>query len=368
MFVATCVAEAAHYLANHAANWKFRGQGDGGGLATLTSADQVVVTAADPRVRDEVAAILAWLAGRADDAGRIGAPIQIAIGLLARVCGEDRRVVEAGKRRRATTIAIEELERLGVLTLARNYVVGRRGREWSCWYQFGSGVLPSVVELPASAWAALARPTPRSTAPAATPHQPRQDAPGEAMVAVRVLGERIVPEGLLRVLSDGARGVPRTLLELSPEVAASPSASSSLGPVGSPVRPPWFVRMFQQRTFTPAELWEADAANVIPFPDLEARRRMTRRERLAHGTGELAPVIPLRASSASSIDPPSTGAAGAGGSATPAGPAAIDAREGALDDDRAELAEEVGSAATALPIDLMAVMAQAWRSFRRSRE
>ena len=43
MFVATCMAEAEHYLTNHAANWKFRGKGDGGGLATLTSADQVVV-------------------------------------------------------------------------------------------------------------------------------------------------------------------------------------------------------------------------------------------------------------------------------------------------------------------------------------
>ena len=144
-----------------------------------------MIAASDPRIRDEIVAILAWLAGRTDDTGRIGAPVQISTGLLARVCGGDRRVVEEGKRRRATTMALEELERLGVLTLARNYVVGRYGRGWSCWYQFGSGELPRTIELSAAAWAGLEPPSAQPPAAGAVaPHlgaaQPltaRQDAP-----------------------------------------------------------------------------------------------------------------------------------------------------------------------------------------------
>jgi len=341
-FLATCLAEAAHYLVHHAAHWKFRGHGDGGGLATLTLADRVVIDASDARVRDEVAAILAWLAGRTNDDGRIGAPVQISTALLARLCGSDRRVVDGGKRRRATTIAMEELERLGVLTMAHNYVVGRRGREWSCWYQFGSGVLPTCLELTTAAWAAL------GPAIAPSPSPPANEAPNDApsspapTVVVRVVGERAVPEGLLRVLSDGARGAPRTLLQLASDVAPSPSASS----LAATVRSPWFVRMFQRRTFTPAELWEADAAKVIPFPDLEARRRMTRRQRLAQGSGSPATVIPLR----------------------PIAPDPAPSRTTDNAENRSELAAEVGDAAEALPLDLVDVVTHAWRAFRHKRD
>jgi len=352
-----CVREAHHYIEHYAARWRFRGGGgDGGGLVTLTSPDQTVLAAIDQRVRDEASAILAWLASRADDSGRIGEPVQIATGLLDRLCG-DRRVDDDGKRRRATTLAMTELERLGVLTMASNYRVGQRGREWSCWYQFGSGELPRAVELPADAWAAL---EPQSNAVVMGPTlaiaaqpEPLPEAP--AIVTVRVVGERVVPEGLLHVLSDGVRGAPRTLLTLAPEVA-QPTASPR-------PRPPWFVRAFQRATFTPARLWEANAATVIPFPDLEARRRMTRRERLAMG-GALAPVIPLRA-------------------AASAGPGATAPREVAPErvdhpvtvatgptsgELHAELAAEVGDAAEALPLDLVDVVAHAWRAFRRGRD
>jgi len=386
-FVATCLREASHYLEHYAAKWKFRGQGDGGGLATLAPADQVVIAAADPRVRDEVAAILAWLAGRTDDTGRIGVPVQISTGLLARVCGGDRRVVEEGKRRRATTMALEELERLGVLTLAQNYVVGRHGRAWSCWYQFGSGELPRAIELSAAIWAELvppsARPfvvksdasnqgappplTERQDAPlqpppaesdasdqgASQPLTERQGAPDAPIVVVRVVGERAVPEGLVRVLSDGVRGVPRTLLEPAPDVARPTAVASA--------RAPWFVRMFQRRTFTSAELWTADVAKVIPFPDLETRRRMSRRERLAWGTGTPAPVIPMprRANdlgAASVVD------------AVPSAPDRPVTSCTVPLEPRAELVAEVGAAAVALPLDLVDVVAQAWRAFRRGRD
>ena len=374
VFRDTCLREARHYITHHAARWRFRGRGDGGGLATLTLADQAVLTASDPRVRGEVSTILAWLAGRADGDGRIGEPVQISTGLLARLCG-DRRIDDDGKRRRTTTLALAELERLGVLTLAHNYRVGQRGRVWSCWYQFGSGEMSRAVEMSAAAWAALVPPPSAVAAAAALAIVPPvavvAAAAGPATTAapgivVRVVGERAVPEGLVSVLSDGERGVPRTLLTLAPEVAR-PTAVPS-------VRAPWFVRPFQARTFTPAELRSVTAATVIAFPDLAARRRMTRGERLAWGgalsPGPLrgdasgapcargvAPVEPAperteraeRAERAEQADPPAASAPVAG-------------------ELRAELAAEVGPAATALPLDLVDVVAYAWRAFRRGRD
>lgn len=269
VFRDTCLREAHHYITHHAARWRFRGHGDAGGLATLTIADQSVLAAVDNRVRGEVSAILAWLAGRADGSGRVGAPVQIATGLLDRLCG-DRRIDDDGKRRRTTTLAIAELERIGVLTLAHNYRVGQRGRVWSCWYQFGSGAVPRTKEMAAGSWAALAQGKPPAFGEAPLCRT-------EAPVVLRVLGERAIPEGLVQVLSDGVRGGPRTLLMLAPDVVT---------PTATPVdRAPWFVRPFQARVFTPAELQALSAATVTPFPDVAARRRMTRGERLAWGGG-----------------------------------------------------------------------------------
>jgi len=360
VFRETCVREARHYITHHAARWRFRGRGDGGGLATLTAADQTVLAAIDPQVRGEVSAILAWLAGRADGDGRIGEPVQIATGLLARLCGDRRIVDEDHKRRRATTRALAELERLGVLTLSSNYRVGQRGRVWSCWYQFGSGELPRPVELSAAAWAAMVPSSAVAVAPAlaiaGSPEAP-QGAPGASIVVVRVVGERAVPEGLVRVLSDGARGVPRTLLTLAPDV---------VGPTAGPsARAPWFVRPFQARTFTPAELWAVNAATVIPFPDVAARRRMSRRERLAwgSGSGEPSPVIAF---------PRRVGLAAASVRVVAVPPAAPDPSVVTScpppPEPRAELVAEVGDSASALPLDLVDVVAQAWRAFRRGRD
>ena len=266
----TCLREARHYIAHHAARWRFRGRGDGGGLATLAPADHAVLEAVDVRVRGEVSAVLAWLAGRADGGGRIDAPIEIASGLLARLCG-DRRVDEEGRRRRSSTLAISELERLGILTLAHNYRVGQRGRVWSCWYQFGSGVVPRRESMRAEAWSALASPTPP---PGGIASGIASGADGVApVIEVRVIGERVIPEGTIRVLTDGTRGLARTLVALAEVVA----------PIAS--RAPWFVRPFAAHTFTPGGLRTANAATVIPFPDVAARRGMTRRARLAWGGG-----------------------------------------------------------------------------------
>lgn len=366
LFRDTCVREAAHYITHHSPRWRFIGKGDGGGLATLTPADQAVVVAADARVQGEVAAILAWLAGRADGEGRIGEPVQIATGLLARLCG-DRRVDEGGQRRRTTTLAIAELERLGVLTLAREYRVGHRGRAWCCWYRFGSGELPRAVEISAAAWSAIA-PEPacaeRAEVPLAAEAEGELAAQeGSASVApevasvpvsVRVLGERDVPEGVIQVLSDGVRGAPRTRLAVAADVGRPTARPAS--------REPWFVRMFQRRTFTPAELLVADAAKVIPMPDLEARRRMTRRERLAGAARAPAVVVPLRAPSAEDL-----AAAVSAPTLLPLGSAPAPAVELALDP-RAELAAEIGAEAAAeLPLDVAEVAAHAWRAFLRGR-
>ena len=367
VFRDTCLREARHYITHHAARWRFRGRGDGGGLATLTMADQTVLAAIDPRVRGEVSTILAWLAGRADGDGRLGEPVQISTGLLARLCG-DRRIEDDGKRRRTTTLALAELERLGVLTLAHNYRVGQRGRVWSCWYQFGSGEVSRAVEMPAATWAALVpAPSPVAEAAALAIAVPAAAAaalpevPGAPVVVVRVVGERAVPEGVVSVLSDGERGVPRTLLTLAPEVARPTAVPSA--------RAPWFVRPFQARTFTPAELRSVTAATVIAFPDVAARRRMTRGERLAWG-GALSPVIPQRVDASGAPSVPGTC------DVAPAElppdraeradpPVACIPAAGEL---RAELAAEVGPAAAALPLDLVDVVAYAWRAFRRGRD
>ncbi len=257
-FATECLREASSYLASYGPRWRFRGSGASGGLATLSTADAVVLNAVAPAVRDEVATILSWLAARADARGHIGDPVQIATGLLHRLCG-DRRVVLEGQRRRATTIAVEELERLGVLTLAKNYVVGRQGRLFACWYQLGSGVLPRVETVPRAAWVQL-----RASGEALTPVE--AEAPA-APAIVRVVGERTVPEGVLQVLSDGVRGVPRTRLVLAAE--SGPALPTAGG------RAAWYVRMFESRSFTPGELRVADASKVVPFPDLLRRRRRT---------------------------------------------------------------------------------------------
>jgi hypothetical protein len=345
-----------------------RGNGDAGGLGTLAFADQVVLAAVDPRVVDEVTVVLAWLAGRAGAEGTIAEPVQIATGLLARLCG-DRRVVVDGRRRRASTLAIAELVRLGVLTLASEYVVGRRGRAWSCWYRFGSGELPRAIELPRATWdeaapawervatateesvpaapiaveapAALElAPTPAPIAPAA---ELRQESPREASVVVRVVGERVLREGLLRIVSDGSRARPRAVLELAAD--ARPTATPA-------ARSPWFARAYRGRVITPADLAALPAeglAKVIPFPDVEARRRLTRRERIALGTGELAPVVAL------APRPARPAVAASAGRAAPPAPAGAPA----------EQAAEVGAVAFELPLDVAEVAALAWRSFSR---
>lgn len=292
-FVKACLAEGAQYGRRHGPRWKFRGGGGvaAGGLRTLTAADETVVAQADARVHDEVRAVLRWLAGQAGADGEVAEPVQLASGLLHRLCG-DRRVVVDGRRCRATTVAMAELTRLGVLALAQNYAVGRWGRRFVCWYRFGSGVLPALVAIPATEWAALApastvgpdadndnvaasgvRPDPAamavlpaSAAGAAAAVQAPVGASGEpseppepAPVWVRVLGTRAVPEGTLQLLAAGGCALPRPRLVAAADVAPGFVAR----------RAPWYARMYTRAlpALSPLELRHADLARLVPLPD-----------------------------------------------------------------------------------------------------
>jgi hypothetical protein len=332
----------------------------------------------------EVATILSWLASRAGADGRIADPIQMSARLLWRLCG-DRRIVEAdGKRHRATTLALVQLEQLGVITMASEYRVGKRGRLWSCWYQFGSGVLARQFALPKSEWDEIKPFTGKVVAPTLALVEERPvEMPVAPIVELRVLGERVTKEGLVRVLTDGVRGPARTLVTSAPDVER-PTAAPSL-------HAPWFVRAWLQLPFTPARLWAPNAAMVIAFPDVEARRRMPRRLRIAWGGGG--------GSRGSSSDGGATESSSDGGSSESSSPAPLapviqlaprtemasspiaalpavaeradSAAAPVLSEQemRAELAIEAGAeVAAAVPLDLLEVILRAYGGLRgRSR-
>jgi len=279
-FVKECLREARSYLKCCAPGWRFRGGGHAGGLVTLKPDDRAVTAAVDPRVEREAGTLLSWLAGRADADGRVLDPVQISHGLLRRLCGERRvDIDDDGRRHRVATVVLRELERLGVLTLASNYRVGRRGRMWSCWYQFGSGELPRVVALPAAKWDQIApfttEPLVASAALLEVVDSKPQELTSAPLVEVRVLGERVVSEGLLSVLSNCARGLPRALLTCAPGVE-SPTAAPAL-------RPPWYERSLRLLKLTPRRLWRADVGRV--GPSIEDLRAMPRSMLLEIGGG-----------------------------------------------------------------------------------
>jgi len=275
----TCLREARHYLERKASKWRFRARGGhGGGLGTLRPADQAVIAAVDPRVSSEVGTLLAWLAGRADKRGCVAEPVQVSHGLIERLCGDRRIDIDGdGVRHRAATVALTELERIGVLTMARNYTVGKRGRVWSCWYQFGSGEIPRHGALSAAKWEQLepyrAAPLVPTPAQLEVVRSTPEGAPSAPVVDVRVLGECVVPGiGLLRALSAGVRGLARTLFVAASGVERPTAAPAALAP--------WFERQYQMRPLTPGRLRGATAATV-----LAERQTLSRAELLDVGGG-----------------------------------------------------------------------------------
>ena len=100
---------------------------------------------------------------------------------------------------------------------------GRHGKLFTCWYQFGSGQLP-------------------------------QAAADDRLI----LAERDIEEGRLQVVANDAQ--PPTV-RLEPSPALLPSLLDD-----DAKTPPWWIRMYTRRVFTPAEFLEADARKVIPGP------------------------------------------------------------------------------------------------------
>ena len=246
LFTRECVREAAHYLAKYGPRWPFRGRGRASAvsLGVLVAADQRVLELVDPRVRTEASAVLAFLAGKADDGGTVADPVEWATGLVRRLLG-DRRVEVEGTRRRAAVMAVEELARLGVITRHSGHAVGRRGRRWSVWYRFGSGVLPALVAVDRASWERAGRrevlaPSLAMPAPTVAPVivEAAQDAPGAAeapTVEVREVAARPVREGVLRALS-AAGGPVRLVLVPGPDAP---------GPARPGYRAAWWLRQWR---------------------------------------------------------------------------------------------------------------------------
>jgi hypothetical protein len=262
-FVQECLAASRSYLASRGHLWK-RGGGVRQRVAcgALEEADRAVLRTMAPAVALELGALLAFLAGQPRTAeGRPRSTVELAGGLLSVLC-PDRRVWIDGQRRRAVVVAIEELVRTGILALHTDAAVGSHGRIYHCWYRFGSGELPREVPITAAQWAEAAPPV----APPTTPEAPLQEADpivvaieSGALQQMRLLGERIEPEGRLWLVSDGTRTPPRVLLPDGepPSIRPRPAGGT------------WWARMFRYRGFTPAE-WEAATQTTVP---LTARAR-----------------------------------------------------------------------------------------------
>ena len=329
---------AARYLRSHGHGWRRGGAGGRRRVVPrpLAVADQAVIGAVDPAVADEVRALLGFLAGLArTPSGRPGEAVELAGGLLYALAPE-RRVVVEGKRRRAWSVAVEELVRIGVLSLHTGAAPGAHGRVFCCWYRFGSGELPTPATVPAAAWADAAPPPPPAptlaeAAPAAAPCAVGDD------VAVRELAARAVPEGRVRVLAAEGERFPRVLLE---PAAVVPE-------VYTPARGAWWVRMYRARRFTPAELESATPGRVVPFPGVRPPwARAPGAPLVGPATGA---VVPLRPAAAGSCDPP-------GAAPVPTVPVAVDPR--------AELGVRLGAAMDGIDRDLAAVALRALARWR----
>jgi len=292
----------------------------------LRPADLLVVAKVRAEVREEAWAILEYLHGHANrDDGHVYEPVTLGRGQLAALLGTDRRVdIEGrGRRCRADVEAVRELERLGVLALWCDYSTGNHGRIFSCWYQFGTGV--------------LAMPRQPGDRPALL--QSRGAPRGAARGEILVLAERTVREGLMRVLSDGTRRRPWVELEPAPWVNLETARGAG-----------WWRATFERRHFTVRDLRSADEAVLVAGPwagpprgGVQARYGMPVEE-LPDAWRRSGP--PVAASS-----PPA-----------PALPPVVDAR--------AELAAELGAEVAQLadfPADLAAVAARTLRAFDQRR-
>lgn len=224
-FVKQCLVEARHYFRSRLRFLKGRKARPYRTARLLGPADFAVLEGLGlglglaPELRKGATQLLGWIAGFADAKGCVPGPVRLSSGILERELGDTRLRDAEGRRRRLSTVLIEELQRLGILTLYRDYSTAKHGREYLCWYVFGSGRLPGR----------------------------RED--GQLVLAVRS-----VIEGDLAAVSAGEPGSAATVELVRP----------AKGVVDGPRA--WWRRMYAQRLFTPAEFLEAAPKTVVPGP------------------------------------------------------------------------------------------------------
>ncbi len=228
-FLIQTLREARHYYKNVVAHIDLS-QGRRGlplGVPLGNDLGVFVDKFSSPAVEEAALSIVRFLKGYSDSEGMVCEPVQLAGTLLHILCGE-RRVPTIGpngeKRRvRSTQLAIEELIQLGVLTLYKNYRPKHHGRFFCCWYQFGSGVLPS-----------------------------------SAANGNRVLAKVEIDEGSLELVSEGGR-----LARATSDVAPSQESASA---------PAWVRRMYERHNFAPGDLRGDLSRHLGSFRDYQAAK------------------------------------------------------------------------------------------------
>jgi len=218
-FVRRARYDAKKYFQSHCAQLEPRRSAGLRPAAQLAPIDQDVFAKELPLgLRQDGLQLLGVLHAYADASGVVAGPVRLSGAMLCGVLG-DRRVTIDGSRRRLHTVLVDELQRLGVLTLHRDYAAGSHGREYLCWYKFGSGRLPSRT--------------------------------AEGLLE---LGAREVQEGQLVAVASGEPGTHATvrLDDPRPGIVDRPRS--------------WWRRMFARRAFTPGEFADAEEHRVLPFP------------------------------------------------------------------------------------------------------
>lgn len=306
-FVPDTLREVSHYYDSRVAHCRPRG---GGSRALdrlgrlLSSEDRTILSQVDEEARQPVEDLLRHLKAHASTDGRVPHPVHLPGTRLEAICGK-RRIIADGHSRRAYVVAVEELVRLGVLTIHQQYLVGRHGRRYCCWYRFGSGVLPleradgrlvvAERQVEEGILQVLSAGTAAPLEVALEPTEPRRAGAGGAPSSASSsgapaprnpdppLGEPDLPAmptppgnvAAARADADelGDDDCPATSPGASlgfdaAEVHATDPISSFGSTSAAPPTPqePWWSRMYRRRAFTPAEFLDGDHRKLIPGP------------------------------------------------------------------------------------------------------
>jgi cold shock CspA family protein len=219
-FVRRALYDARRYYLSHCQHLAARRREGLRDCAALDDADRRALEAGiAPELLQDGLLLLGVLRAYAGPDGRVVGPVRLSGAMLEAVLGDRRLLGADGARRRVHVVLVEEFVRLGILTLHRNYAAGSHGREYCCWYRFGSGRLPG-----------------------------RDDA-GDLVLAVRP-----IEEGELAAISNGA------------PLAQARAKLASVAPTAVDRPRAWWRRMFARRVFTVAEFLHAEERRVLPLP------------------------------------------------------------------------------------------------------